>query len=51
MRKYKYLVLYGSDKKPYFVTVYNKKELSLIKKMLKKGEYYKIHNSEPFIGW
>lgn len=51
MRKYKYLVIYNIEKKPYFITVYNRKELKLVKKMLKEGDYYKIQKSEPFISW
>ena len=50
-KKLRYLVIYDAYKKPYFITVYNHKELTLIKNMLRYGEVYKILNTPPFMGW
>jgi len=50
-KKLKYLVIYDFYRKPYFITVYNKKELKYVKSILKDGEVYKILNTAPFIGW
>ena len=50
-KKLRYLIIYNAYKKPYFITIYNKKELKLVKNMLRYGEVYKILNTEPFMEW
>lgn len=50
-KNYLWLVAYDCERKPYFVTVYTKKELKSLKKQLKDRETYKILKKEPFIGW
>ena len=50
-KRYKYLVIYDEQNVPYFVTVYTKKELKIVKNIMKKNHYYKIEKNEPFIEW